>query len=169
MAEQPSEESLRTLLTGLLSDHAVRSMDNYLQHGTTTTLQHSISVVRTSYAIASHLHLHLNYENLTVGALLHDFFLYDWHSHRQTKGLPHGFTHPDTARRNAAERFHINPEIQHIIVSHMWPLTLRCIPRSREAVIVCAADKYCSTQETMTGFFRGAAAFFRRRRTHTTL
>ena len=64
-----------------LQDNAVCSMDEYVQHGTTSTLQHCLSVVRISCAIAVGLHIHVNYENLILGALLHDFYLYDWHNH----------------------------------------------------------------------------------------
>lgn len=150
-------------LSAYLSDRAVCSMDEYIQHGTTTTLQHCLSVVSASCAIAKGLHLHVNYETLTVGALLHDFYLYDWHSH-QSEGALHGFAHPQIACQNAAMRFQINPEIQHIIRTHMWPLTLRLIPRSREAIIVCLADKYCSTLETVLGFWYHAKTLVQKRR-----
>lgn len=77
--------------------------------------------------------------------------------------VQHGFAHPHIACRNAAMRFHVNAEVQHIITTHMWPLTLRFVPRSREAVLVCMADKYCSTLETVVGFFHAAAALLRRK------
>lgn len=113
-------------------------------------------------SMAEKLHIRVNYENLIVGALLHDFYLYDWHTH-QDEGVLHGFAHPHIACRNAAMRFHVNAEVQHIITTHMWPLTLRFVPRSREAVLVCMADKYCSTLETVVGFFHAAAALLRRK------
>ena len=31
----------------------------------------------------------------------------------------------------------------------MWPLTLRHVPKCREAIIVCLADKYCAIVESM--------------------
>lgn len=150
-------------LSAYLSDRAVCSMDEFIQHGTTTTLEHCLSVVSASCAIAERLHLRVNYKDLTVGALLHDFYLYDWHTH-QDEGALHGFAHPRIACRNAAMRFHISPEVQHIIRTHMWPLTLRSVPRSREAIIVCLADKYCSTLETVSGFWRHAKTLGRKRR-----
>lgn len=114
-------------------------------------------------SIAVGLHIRVNYENLILGALLHDFYLYDWHNHVD-EGVLHGFAHPHIACKNAAMRFHVNAEVQHIITTHMWPLTLRFVPRSREAVIVCLADKYCSTLETAAGMVHAAAALFRKRR-----
>ena len=38
---------------------------------------------------------------------------------------------------------------ENIIRSHMWPLTFWHYPQSREAVIVCLADKIVSTKETL--------------------
>ena len=40
--------------------------------------------------------------SLVRGALLHDYFLYDWHQPHKEYGL-HGFTHPSTALRNAVQ------------------------------------------------------------------
>lgn len=156
-------DKVQTQLSVYLSDRAVCSMDEFIQHGTTTTLEHCLSVVSASCAIAERLHLRVNYKDLTVGALLHDFYLYDWHTH-QDEGALHGFAHPGIACRNAAVRFHISPEVQHIIRTHMWPLTLRSVPHSREAVIVCLADKLCSVLETVSGFRRYARILGRKRR-----
>jgi hypothetical protein len=52
-------------------------------------------------------------------------------------------------RKHASEVFHVGKKEQDIIRTHMWPLTLHTVPRSREAVIVCMADKWCSLQETI--------------------
>ena len=84
-----------------------------------------------------------------VGALLHDFYLYDWHDDDGGSHRLHGFTHPEQARQNAVEVFDIDEKEQEIIRTHMWPLTLSAIPKSREAAIVCLADKWCSLQETL--------------------
>ncbi len=146
-------------LAPYLSDRAVCSMEEYVQHGSTTTFQHCLSVMHTSCGLAQRLHLKINFENLALGALLHDFYLYDWHDdfYRHPKnGRPlHGFAHPSIACENAMVRFRISPEVQHIIRTHMWPLTWRNVPASREAVIVCLVDKLVSTAEAATGFFCG--------------
>jgi hypothetical protein len=41
----------------------------------------------------------------------------------------------------------IDDKTGQVIESHMWPLTLLTPPRSREAVLVCMADKYIATKE----------------------
>lgn len=146
-----ASEDTEALLAPYLSDRAVCSMNDYIQHGTTTTLQHCLSVTRTSCYLAQRLHLHVHYQTLVLGALLHDFYLYDWHGHRQSGQPLHGFVHPSIACQNACARFHVSIEVQHIIRTHMWPLTLRQRPATKEAVIVCLVDKYISILETTAG------------------
>lgn len=126
----------------------VQSMQKFIQHGHTSTYQHSMNVVRLSYWLNKHFHLHADEKALLVGALLHDFYLYDWHE-KSTWHRWHGFSHPFRAAGNARKIFEINEKEKHIIESHMWPLTLRHMPESREAAIVCLADKCCSVIETV--------------------
>ena len=60
--------------------------------------------------------------------------------------------HPSYAAANAKRDFNINEKEEHIIRSHMWPLTVTKLPKSREAVIVCIADKLTSATETIMRF-----------------
>ena len=83
--------------------------------------------------------------------MLHDFYLYDWHKPEEAQPL-HGFRHPATALRNARKHFALNKVEENVIISHMWPLTLRKVPRCREAALVCLADKICSLHETVAGW-----------------
>ena len=53
------------------------------------------------------------------------------------------------AIENAKKFFNVNDDVQHIIYSHMWPLNLTHLPMSREAWIVCLADKYVARKETI--------------------
>lgn len=82
------------------------------------------------------------------GALLHDYFLYDWHvpdkSHRW-----HGFFHAGKALANASRDFTLGKIERDMIASHMFPLNIT-LPRYRESVILCIADKLCATEETVT-------------------
>lgn len=82
LQEKEAYDLAKCKLAEYLQDSAVCSMDEYVQHGTTSTLQHCLSVVHISCAMAEKLHIRVNYENLIVGALLHDFYLYDWHTHQ---------------------------------------------------------------------------------------
>jgi uncharacterized protein len=131
----------------LLKSDEVQSMSTFIQHANVSCLEHSISVAYYSYAICQKLNLHVDCQSIIRGALLHDFFLYDWHLKSDRKGL-HGFTHPKTALENAEEHFVLNDMEKDIIVKHMWPLTLTP-PKYKETLIVCLSDKFCSTIEIL--------------------
>ena len=60
------------------------------------------------------------------------------------------FHRPDCrphAVQHASERFELTSTEKNIIQSHMWPLTLRTLPHSREAWLVCLCDKIIATEE----------------------
>lgn len=120
-------------------------MKEYTQHGRTDCLLHSISVAYYSYATAKFLHLKLNEKSLVKGALLHDFFLYDWHDPDILHQL-HGFKHPFTALKNARINWVLNEIESDIIVKHMFPL-IPIPPKYRESFLVCMVDKVCSVSE----------------------
>ena len=82
---------------------------------------------------------------LLRGALLHDYFLYDWHDPDPSHRL-HGFHHPARALGNALQDFSLDPVEQNIILRHMFPLT-PIPPKYREAILVCLVDKGCSLYE----------------------
>lgn len=122
-------------------------METFVQHADVSCLEHSLSVAYVSFWLCEKLNLRVDCKSMIRGAVLHDFFLYDWHQKSDRKGL-HGFTHPRTALRNAEREFPLNDREKNIILRHMWPLT-PVPPRCREAVIVSMADKYCSLMETL--------------------
>lgn len=92
-------------------------------------------------------------DTLLKGAMLHDFYLYDWHEEDGGTHKLHGFRHAKAARENARQYLHTNEKINDVIDSHMWPLNLKKVPKSREAWVVCIADKLVSLHETI--FRRG--------------
>ncbi len=126
----------------------VQEMDRYLQHGNTSTLTHCLSVAYYSYRLALLLPMQFHYKSLIRGAILHDFYLYDWHIPDKSHKL-HGFVHPRFALSNARHYFSLNSVEEDIILKHMWPLTLRTFPCCPEAFLVSIVDKVCSLAETL--------------------
>ena len=141
-------ELLRVYARATLNTEKVQSMRGYLQHGDTTTLDHAIAVAYYSLMLDRKWNLNCDKSSLVRGALLHDYFLYDWHQPHKEYGL-HGFTHPFTALRNAVQDFNLNAVERNIIARHMFPL-VPIPPRYRESMIVCLADKFCSLNETFS-------------------
>lgn len=127
----------------------IQQMRQYIQHGSITTYDHAERVTALCFWINRRLHLGADERTLVQGAFMHDFYLYDWHEKDASHRL-HGYHHPDTSCENAIACFQIDEHVQQMIRSHMWPLTITRIPRSREAWILCLIDKYISTAETLT-------------------
>ena len=119
----------------------------YIQHGEVSVYLHSVMVALSSYKMAKTLHIRIDERSLIRGALLHDYFLYDWHDGKPARRI-HGFTHPGIALENAERDFELNDIERDIIRCHMFPLTIKP-PTYREAVIVCLVDKYLSILETL--------------------
>ena len=141
-------EKMDAILSDLQSDKRVQEMKNYIQHGSITTYEHCENVARLSCAIDRKLSLGSDVETLVSGAMLHDFFLYDWHDPATRPDSLHGFNHPKVASNNAREYLDIDDKASHVIDTHMWPFTPTKVPLSREAWIVCIADKAVSLYET---------------------
>lgn len=119
---------------------------DYIQHGDMSVYEHCFRVTYMSMALADKLHIDIDRKSLIRGALLHDYFLYDWHDKDKTHSI-HGFHHPATALKRAKEDYELNYIEKNIILRHMFPLTL-VPPMCKEAWLVCIADKICATRET---------------------
>ena len=142
---------IEDVLRDVRKDQNVQSMKGFIQHGDVSTYEHCVNVTRLSYRINRKLSLHSDLKVLLVGAMLHDFYLYDWHNYDNGEHLLHGFTHPEAARANAEKYFNIDARTGKAISTHMWPFNPVKIPTSREGWIICIADKCVSLHET---FFR---------------
>ena len=118
----------------------------FYQHGKINIYVHSLRVAYICYYWVKKYHLHVDEKALIRGALLHDYFLYDWHDKEHEHKRPHGFFHPSLC--NAKQDFILTRKEENIIQRHMFPLTL-IPPGCKEAWLVCMADKVCSTRETV--------------------
>lgn len=134
------------ILNELLQKDCLQQLKKYRQHRYTTTYDHCRHVAVMSYTFARKWHLHINEQSLAVACMFHDYYLYDikdehlgpWH---------HGTRHAAIAIRNAEKVYPLNQLERNIIRSHMWPLNITRIPMSKEAWLVCLADKICAVEE----------------------
>lgn len=129
----------------VVSHEQVLSMNKFMHHGTTSCFAHCFHVSYVSFQICRKLGLDVR--SAARGAMLHDFFLYDWHVTKSEIGL-HGFRHAALALKNATRFFCLNDLEKDIIRKHMWPLTL-LPPRYRESFVVAMIDKYCTVVEVL--------------------
>lgn len=141
------EARLTVLKYGLeiLNSQGMELEKSFIQHGSTSVYEHSLQVAIMCVLIASLLPFKINHKSLVKGALLHDYFLYDWHIHEKWHKW-HGFRHAGFACKNAKRDFEINELEENMISSHMFPMS-RVIPKHRESIILCLSDKICATKE----------------------
>ncbi|MDR1753772.1 MAG: HD domain-containing protein [Eubacterium sp.] len=130
----------------ILYSEKMQSTRQYTQHAKVSVFAHCCMVAHVSLQIAKRFK-RFDVESLARGALLHDFFLYDWHGKKLL--YLHGYKHSNTAYINSKKHFYINEIEADIIKKHMWPLTLFKLPRFRESWLVCGVDKLCSLCETL--------------------
>ena len=132
----------------LINSDLLKQEKKYLQHGNFSVYEHSLNVAKTCFFIAKKLKLDIDEESLIKGALLHDYFLYDWHEKEDYHKL-HGFKHAKFSRNNAKRDFGLTKKEENMILSHMFPLG-KVLPKYKESIVLCIADKYCATSEILS-------------------
>lgn len=138
---------IKKLADDVLRSEGMEKEKTFVHHGKISCFRHSYAVAVMSVRIAALLKLRVHLKSLIRGALLHDYFLYDWHKTDNGNGL-HGFSHASTALRNAKRDFLINEIEEDIIKKHMFPLNISP-PKYKESMIVMLSDKICTILEVI--------------------
>lgn len=141
------KEKIKYYGKDILDSKSIQIQKQCLQHGKRTVFEHSLAVALMCLTINEFLHLKLNERRLIRGALLHDYFLYDWHVKDKSHRL-HGFRHPYFALENARKEYELDPVLEDMIVKHMFPL-IPIPPKYKESWVLCIADKICASKETI--------------------
>ncbi len=139
------------MIQDILDNKEFQKLKNY-HHHEHSIYEHSLLVAWMSFRIGTQLNsnIKINIRDLVRGALLHDFFLYDWRTEGPASGKIHAFEHPKEAYKNSARYFSPITSIQKdIILKHMWPLNI-FFPRYLETVIVTVSDKIIASKEFIT-------------------
>ncbi len=148
---KPLESEFYKVVKDIYGHEEFQKLRRYYHHNS-SIYDHVNDVAYLSYRICKYLKL--DYRSAARGALLLDFFLYDWRNHDEPD-LPrdknHGIAHPGIALANAERYFTLNDVERDIIKKHMWPLTL-VPPRYKESFVVSFADKYLSSKEFVDEF-----------------
>ncbi len=144
------DDAFLSSIKDILTDDNFLECKYYMHHGNTSCYEHQLSVAYYTYKMCNKLGLRS--EEAARGALLHDFFLYDWHILDKEKRKHHATNHPKVALENAKKYFDLTDMQEDIIIKHMWPLTI-LPPKYMETFIVTIADKMCCIMEVLTSLF----------------
>ena len=142
------KEKLENLYQSFLHDEKILRMKDISMHRGSNCYEHVFKVAKK--AIRKSLRRKdVNLEVVLIGAILHDYYLYDWRKNKELlKG--HGKHHPDIAIENAVRDFGINDEVKRVIKTHMWPVNIKAYPNTKEAKIVSLSDKGVTIGESLT-------------------
>lgn len=136
----------KKLSEDILKDKKYLQMKKFIAHSDITCYTHCYNVALKSYNFVKKHNIKCSLKELIRGALLHDYYLYDWH---ENKIKWHGFKHHKIAYLNAKRDFDITKKEVNIILSHMFPLTIWRLPLCKEAWIVTLFDKIEAWKETL--------------------
>ena len=130
------DKSYMMLVQDILDNNKFDKMGEIVHHGLDRK-SHSIRVSYYSYKICKALRL--NYESAARAGLLHDFFFEDNQELTLSKRIKTLVNHPKFALKNADEQFKLNELEKDIIVSHMFPISVKP-PKYAEGWIVNLID-----------------------------
>ncbi len=149
------------VLNQLIEDAKVQKLKEFPQHHGSNALRHCIAVAKRSFELAEKFRWDIDERELARSAMLHDYYLY----RIKEEGLSpyrHGTSHPVVAIRNADRDFGLSAREMSDIRSHMWPLTFWHPPRSKEAALLCLADKDIAIREFVSPEIKRAGRIVKR-------
>lgn len=140
------EREFYTIVRDIVKSEPFLRMRAYRHHVKSNVYAHSLRVAYYCYRHAKRHPQRYNCAELVRGALLHDYYLYDWHEMRPGRRL-HLFTHPREALSNARRDYPtLTPTQEDIIRHHMFPV-LPFPPRTRAGWVVCFYDKLAAMRD----------------------
>lgn len=135
----PTIREMCELGRDVLESRDMQALRTFHQHGVISRYEHCLSVCYIVLRLADKWHVDVDRRSMVRGALLHDFFMYDWHDPGNLR-LLHGFTHAKEALSNARKQFELNEVECDVIQKHMFPLNI-ALPKYWETVLVSAENQ----------------------------
>ena len=90
--KENAEELIWQFGEDILNSYGMNIEKNCMQHGSISVYEHSLMVAALCVKIAVWCNIRADMRALIRGALLHDYFLYDWHEADKSHRF-HGFIH----------------------------------------------------------------------------
>lgn len=134
------------LIREIIKSKDFDKMKHYKHHIKGNVFDHSVKVAYLCYRHHKRKKSKLDLRELVRGALLHDYYLYDWHS-RTPETRWHLFTHPTKALKNATQEFpDLTKNEQDMIRHHMFPI-VPFPPKTKYGWLVCWYDKIAAISD----------------------
>ena len=150
LISQEEKQKLEGIYQSFIFNEKILRMKEIPMHRGSNCYEHTFKVVkRAIHHCEISKKKNINPEVVLVGAILHDYYLYDWRVDR-SKIKTHAKQHELIAAENAIKDFGISKEIKEVIETHMWPINIKNYPKSREAKIVSINDKLVALCEALT-------------------
>ncbi len=159
IVSEPNINEFKSIIKDIAKNPNVLALKDHVQHSNNSRYYHCLCVSYYTYIICKKLKL--DYVSAARGAMLHDFYFYNWRNkHVEGQKKFHAFRHPRIALTNAMELFDLNKIEQDIILKHMWPLTV-FMPTYKESYIVTLVDKYCASYELISKLRKKCSCFLK--------
>lgn len=134
------------LVREIIHSEEFRGMKHYRHHIKGNVYDHSVKTAYLCYKHHRRFGTNINLQEFVRGAILHDFYLYDWHD-KDAAHRFHGFTHPRRALENALHKYPDLTRIeQDMILHHMFPLT-PVPPTTKAGWLICLYDKVAAVSD----------------------
>ena len=145
MKKYKTDDEYLCIINNIMENDEFKKMGK-IKHHNTTRLNHSLKVSYYSYKIAKSLKL--DYKDVAVGGLLHDFYIDEISDCGKIRDKVKLFTikHPKDAVKNASKVVELTQKETDIISAHMFPMDYK-VPKYAESWIVNFVDKALSIGE----------------------
>lgn len=158
MSKERVKQDVRRYGESIIHSPSFQAALKQRHHFHSTVGEHSLRVTASSVRIChalEKLHIKTDKKSVVQGALCHDLGILgrdEKYKNNRECCLLHPKDSVDSARELLPE---MDSKTASIIRRHMWPLGGE-MPRSREEVIVSAADKYASVKDLAYGVYEKA-------------
>ena len=134
------------LIRDVIKTEEFVGMKGCKHHVKGSVYDHSIKVAYLCYKHHKRHRMGIDLCEFVIGALLHDFYLYDWHDRLPAHRM-HIFTHQKCSLENALRRYpDLTAAQQDMIGRHMFPL-VPLPPKTKAGWLICYYDKLAALSD----------------------